>query len=57
MPCLCGCDILGSLGLLLFSSTDIGREAGGLEPGTSVGKRHVMVVPVVRPGGEGALCV
>lgn len=45
--------LASDLVLLLFSSTDIGREAGGLEPDTSVGKGQVMGVPTVRPGAEG----
>ena len=40
--------------LLLFSSTDVGREAGGLELGTSVGKEQGMGVLTVRPGAEAA---
>lgn len=39
--------------LLLFSSTDIGREAGGLEPGTSVWEEQMKGVLTARPGSEG----
>ena len=46
--------LASALVLLLLSSTDIGREAGGLEPRTSTGKGQVVGVQTVRPGAAGA---